>query len=219
MIDLVLIAPVRAYRDALAAVITAELGLQLLTHASSSDEALARVSPRTPAVALLDMGTEQALGGLTVLQRSAPSTRLIGIGVGTGPDQAEVVVRAAEFGISGFVDADQPLGDLVGAIHLAVRGQSSCSPRIAAFLLQALQRRPGPPQLPAPPSADGPGLTPRERVVAELAALGMTNRQIAGRLVLGESTVKSHIHSILRKLKVERRDQILLGIEDLHRLR
>jgi len=220
VIDLVLIAPVRAYRDALAAVITAELGLQLLTHASSSDEALAQVSPRTPAVALLDMGTEQALGGLTALQRSAPSTRLIGIGVGTGPDQAEVVVRAAESGVSGFVDADQPLGDVVGAIHLAVRGQSSCSPRIAALLLQALQRRPAPPQLPAPLSADGgPGLTPRERVVAELAALGMTNRQIASRLVLGESTVKSHIHSILRKLKVEHRDQILLGVEDLHRLR
>ncbi|GIE88167.1 LuxR C-terminal-related transcriptional regulator [Actinoplanes regularis] len=220
MIDLVLIAPVRAYRDALAAMITAEIGLHLLTHASSSDEALARVSPRIPAVALLDMGDAQALGGLIALQRSAPSTRLIGIGVGTGPDQAEVLVRAAESGVSGFVDADQPLGDVVGAIHLAVRGQSSCSPRIAALLLRALQRRSVPPQLPAPPTADGsPGLTPRERVVAELAALGMTNRQIASRLVLGEATVKSHIHSVLRKLGVARRDQILLGVEDLHRLR
>jgi two-component system nitrate/nitrite response regulator NarL len=219
MIDLVLIAPVRAYRDALAAMIAAELGLHLLTHASSSNEALARVSPRTPAVALIDMGSEQALGGLTTLQRSTPSTRLIGIGVGAEPAQAEVVVRAAECGVSGFVDADQPLGDVVGAIHLAMRGQSPCSPRIAALLLQALQRRSAPPQAPAPAADGGPWLTQRERVVAELAALGMTNRQIASRLVLGEATVKSHIHSILRKLNVERRDQILRGVEDLHRLR
>ena len=54
-------------------------------------------------------------------------------------------------------------------------------------------------------------LTPRELVVAELAERGLTNRQIASRLVLGESTVKSHVHAILAKLEVGRRDQIALS--------
>ena len=111
------------------------------------------------------------------------------------------------------MDADQPLSDVLGAIRLAVRGESSCSPRIAALLLQALQRRPCPPTLTrATPALDcDTTLTPRERTVADMAARGMTNRQIAARLVLGESTVKSHVHSILRKLDVGRRDQIVLG--------
>jgi DNA-binding NarL/FixJ family response regulator len=229
MIDVVLIAPVRAYRDALATAIAAEIELHLMAHAASGSEALARVSPRTPAVTLLDLGTEQALPCLTALHRSAPATRVIAIGVGPGPKQAEVVVKAAESGVAGFVDADQPLSDVVGAIHLAVRGQSSCSPRIAALLLHALQRRPGPSPLPVPASSadDAPTLTPRERVVAELVARGLTNRQIASRLVLGESTVKSHVHAILRKVGVERRDQIVLDTDltvgvsgdDIHRLR
>jgi two-component system nitrate/nitrite response regulator NarL len=211
MIDIVLIAPVRAYRDALAKVINAEPGCELIAHAASGTEALARVSPRRPAVALLDFSTDEVLPVLLALRRSTPTTRLLAIGIRTGYDQAETVVLAAESGVHGFVDADQPLTDVVRAIRLTVAGQSPCNPRIATLLLQALRRRPAPPPLPHVPLAVGHSpLTPRERAVAELAGRGLTNRQIATRLVLGEATVKTHVHSILRKLGVDRRDQIVL---------
>jgi two-component system nitrate/nitrite response regulator NarL len=211
VIDIVLIAPIRAYRDALAKVINSEPGCELIAHAASGNEAMARASPRKPAVALLDFSTEEVMPVLKALRHSTPTTRLLAIGIRPDCDQAETVVLAAESGIYGFVDADQPLTDIVGAIRLTAAGQSACNPRIATLLLQALQRHPAPPRLPQMPPVSGHSpLTPRERAVAELAGRGLTNRQIAVRLVLGQSTVKTHVHSILHKLGVDSRDKILL---------
>lgn len=211
MIDLVLIAPVRAYREALAMAIETDPTLQLLAGVSSGSEALACLVTRHPTVALLDFSLDSVVPVMASLRRTAPSTRLVGIGISTGQGQSEAVVRGAEAGLAGFVDADQPLGDVLAAVRLAAKGESPCSPRIAALLLQALQRRPEPPRMPYQLRGQGPTrLTPRELVVAELAQRGLTNRQIASRLVLGESTVKSHVHAILAKLELESRDQIAL---------
>lgn len=185
--------------------------LELLAGVSGAPEALACMVPRQPTVALLDFSLDSVVPLMGSLRRTAPSTRLVGIGISTGQGQSEAVVRGAEAGLAGFVDADQPLSDVLAAIRLAARGQSPCSPRIAALLLQALQRRPEPPRMPHQLKGQGLArLTPREVVVAELAQRGLTNRQIASRLVLGESTVKSHVHAILAKLALESRDQISL---------
>jgi two-component system nitrate/nitrite response regulator NarL len=211
VISVVLIAPVRAYCDALATVIGAESDLQVVACVSTASDALACLSSRQPTAALLDFSVESLVIVMPSLRRTSPSTHLIGIGIST-QRQAEAVIRGAEEGLAGFVDADQPISDLAGAVRLAVRGESSCSPRIAALLLQALQRRPAPPAMPRGDVAPAyRTLTPRELVVAELAGLGLTNRQIASRLVLGESTVKSHLHSVLRKLGLNSRNQIALG--------
>ncbi len=212
MIDLVLIAPVRAYREALAIAIGTDPNLELVAGVSSASEALACMVPRQPTVALLDFSLDSVVPLMDSLRRTAPSTRLVGIGISRGQGQAEAVVRGAEAGLAGFVDAEQPLSDVLAAIRLAARGESPCSPRIAALLLQALQRRPTPPRMLHQLKDRGLArLTPRELVVAELAQRGLTNRQIASRLVLGESTVKSHVHAILAKLDLESRDQIALA--------
>jgi DNA-binding NarL/FixJ family response regulator len=220
VIDVMLVAPVRAYRDALSALIDSDDELRVVAHADSSAEALARLAPGIPGVALLDFGMEPLLPILEALRRMAPSTQMLAFAVPVNGSQSEIIVRAAETGVTGFIDADQPLSEVVHAIHLAVRGQSPCSPRIAATLLGALRRRPGtgrPSALPgelAEVRTDvgaEPALTPRELLVAQLVAHGMTNRQIAGELVVGVATVKTHVHSVLRKLGVGRREQIALA--------
>jgi DNA-binding NarL/FixJ family response regulator len=211
VISVVLVAPVRAYSDALAAVIEAESDIRVTDCIATASEALACLSRRQPAAALLDFSTDSLVTVMPSLRRTSPATRLIGIGI-SAQRQAEDVIRCAEEGLAGFVDADQPISDVTTAVRQAVRGESPCSPRIAALLLQALQRRPSPPSMPRRDLApEFRSLTPRELVVAELAGLGLTNRQIASRLVLGESTVKSHLHSVLRKLGLDSRDQIALG--------
>jgi len=219
VIDVMLVAPVRAYRDALSALIDSDDELRVVAHAESGAEALARLAPVTPSVTLLDFGMEHVLPILEALRRIAPSTQILAFAVPIAGSQSETIVRAAETGVTGFIDADQPIADVVQAIHLAVRGQCPCSPRIAATLLSALRRRPATgyasnrtaEYLTAGMDRAGEAvLTPRELLVAQLVAHGMTNRQIAGELVVGEATVKTHVHSVLRKLGVGHREQIAL---------
>jgi DNA-binding NarL/FixJ family response regulator len=206
LIEVIVIAPVRAHWDALRAAMR-EGGLAVVAGACTAAEAVASIAPRQPAVALLDFGSEDLARTLALLPKVTPSTRLVAYGIRTTRNHRENVVNAAQSGVMAFVGADQPLDDVVLAATLAVRGESSCDPRIAAVLLRSLRRLPAPPQVPllTTDAASGEALTPRERLVAELAASGMTNRQIAAQLVLGESTVKSHIHAVLRKLRITTR--------------
>ncbi|MFB6608740.1 LuxR C-terminal-related transcriptional regulator [Agromyces sp. NPDC056379] len=210
MTDIALIAPVRAYREALAATFASDSEFRIVAQATSFVDAVSSIVPRQPPVALIDFAVADFLWVLGAVHRAAPRTLLVGIGIEPRRDHSELVIRAAEAGLTGFLDADQPIEDIVEAVRLALRGESSCSPRIAALLLHALQRHPEPPAvfgaLPA-----GAALTPREALVADLVGQGLTNRQIASRLVVGESTVKTHVHSILMKLGVAHRTEIFVG--------
>jgi two-component system, NarL family, nitrate/nitrite response regulator NarL len=212
MIDVVLIAPVRAYRDAVKHVLDGEPHLRLIAHGATAVDALASASRLCPAVLLMDLGVQDCFPAVRALRRLAPAMHLIAIGVPEDESVAHTVVVAAEAGIGGFVDADQPISDVVGAITLAVEGKAPCSARIAAILLRTL-RSEVLPHSPARPSA-GLGhhtsqvLTAREYEVAELVARGLTNRQIAVRLVVEPSTIKTHVHAILRKLDATERGEI-----------
>lgn len=219
MIQVMLVAPVRAYREALVGLISADEELAVVAHAASAAEALASAGGRTPSVSLLDFGMEHFLPALAALRHSVPAASVLALGVPTGGLGAETVVRAAETGVTGFIDAEQPLAEVVVAIHQSARGEAPCSPRIAATLLNALRRRTGPPAAArligewelSRADLDSTHLTPRELMVAQLVAHGMSNRQIARELVVGEATVKSHVHAVLRKLGVRSRDQITLA--------
>lgn len=217
MIEIALIAPVRAYRDAVAGALRSAPEIGTVLHGPTFLEATASIAPRQPDVALVDFAVPDLLVTLLNVRRQAPTTRVLGLGIESNQAHCESVIRAAEAGIVGFIDADQPMEELITCVRLALRGQSPCSPRIAALLLQAMRRRPVPPPLPASAAADvgASALTPRQKVVADLAARGLTNRQIASRLVLGESTVKTHVHSILGKLGLERREEIAAVFPDL----
>jgi two-component system, NarL family, nitrate/nitrite response regulator NarL len=215
MIEIGLIAPVRAYREALAAAFGLHLGLRVVAHGASFAGAMSRLAPWQPAVLLVDFAIRDLGGVLSWLRHDASGTRVLAFGIEANRAHSEAVLRAAELGVVGFIDADQPIEDLIDAVRLVIQGESPCSPRIAALLLQSMQQRP------AVPSGLSHGtdstvvviaLTPRERMVAEFAARGMTNRQIANRLVVEQSTVKSHVHSILGKLGLDDRHQIAAAV-------
>jgi DNA-binding NarL/FixJ family response regulator len=100
--------------------------------------------------------------------------------------------------------------DLRRAIESAWNGEAICSPRVAADAFSRLARlsagRP-----PAPLSE----LTPREQEVARLIEQGMSNKQIARRLVITLATVKNHVHNVLEKLRVRRRGEVGARIRTL----
>ncbi|GAA1061409.1 LuxR C-terminal-related transcriptional regulator [Agromyces bracchium] len=212
MIEVVLVAPVRAYREAITAAFAVGEEFHIVSHGQTVVEAMSCVAPRHPHVTLVDFALSDFLGVLRAARGLAPSTLLVGYGIDVSRHQTDLVLRAAEAGLTAFVEAEQPIDDIAAAVRLALRGESSCSPRVATILLQAMRRHPEPPR--SPLAVIGAAeLTPRERVVADLVARGLTNRQIASRLVVGESTVKTHVHSVLAKLGVAHRTEIPVGID------
>lgn len=116
-------------------------------------------------------------------------------------DDDERVLAAIRAGAVGYLLKDTTGDRLAEAVRAAARGESLLPPAIAAKLVAALQREPGPA---APPPELGT-LTTREREILELIAEGLGNRAIAQRVHLSEGTVKNHVTHILDKLGVDSR--------------
>jgi DNA-binding NarL/FixJ family response regulator len=118
-------------------------------------------------------------------------------------DLDEYVYEAVRAGASGFLLKDVTRDELVRAVHVVAAGDALLAPSVTRRVLAELAStargpRPDPAQLDA--------LTAREREVLELLARGATNAEIAGELVVGEATVKSHVAHVLMKLGL--RDRI-----------
>jgi DNA-binding NarL/FixJ family response regulator len=114
------------------------------------------------------------------------------------------VIACAEAGICAYVPQSGTVEDLVEAMTRSLNGELICPPRIAALLFDRVAslstiRLPG---------EDEKALTTREREIAGLIARGLQNKEIARRLCLGNATVKNHVHNILQKLRIQRRNDI-----------
>src|SRR5690606_23165662 len=116
-------------------------------------------------------------------------------------------VEALRAGFRGLLLRDSSPEELLRAIRLVARGEAVLCPPVTARLLDRLAA------LPADDAADPPGLerlTEREREVLHLLGRGLTNAEIAERLVLGETTVKTHVGRVLRKLGLRDRVQAVV---------
>lgn len=212
-IETAIVAPVRAYREALVGRLGQSPGIAVVYHASIGPSAVAQLVRRRPPVALVDFTAEHVVDFVAEARALAPFTRLVAYGVGESSTHSQAVVRAAACGVSAFVECDRPVEEIISAVHRSALDQPVCSPRVVSLLLQALQRGSRSAILADTGWArTADGLTPKERLVADLAARGMTNRQIAARLCVGESTVKTHMHAILRKLGLASRTELAAGI-------
>jgi two-component system nitrate/nitrite response regulator NarL len=200
LVRVFLVADVRVHRDLLAGALAEEDELELAGSAHGEVACMA-VGMSDADVIVID--GESLAGPATVraLAAAAPVAKIVVTGV--GEDEAGVV-ELIEAGIGGYTTVDQPLAEVVTAVVAAADGELQCSPRVSAALAVrvaalAAARRHG--------IGDG-ALTPREREIAALIAEGLSNKQIARQLSIEVATVKNHVHNILRKLGVTRRDQI-----------
>ncbi len=101
-----------------------------------------------------------------------------------------------------------PAEDLVDAIHVVASGEAVVAPRILRRLLDRYADRLPDPNAPAAPALGA--LTEREREVLVLMARGLSNAEIAAKLVLGETTVKTHVGHVLTKLELRDRVQAVV---------
>jgi DNA-binding NarL/FixJ family response regulator len=200
LVRVLLFTDVRLYRELLAAALAEHDGIELAGSAPCDVAAMA-VGMFEPGVVVVDTASVSVPDGLHALAAALPEAKIVAVGVA---DDDEAVVALLEAGAAGYVTAEQPLPDLVAAIEAAAQGVLRCPPRLSA----ALARRMAALAAGRLRETNGNGLTPRQHEIATLIAEGLSNKQIARRLSIEHATVKNHVHSILVKLGVSRRDQV-----------
>jgi len=190
------------------AMITREGGIEVVGHGPCT-EALQKIRNLAPNVVLLDMAGHDCLVIPRRLHAILPALRIVAIGI----TQLETrIIACVEAGICGYVAPSGTIEDLVGVLLRALTGEVICSPRVAALLFERLATLAAD-RLPS--SAVGQ-LTRREQQIAGLIALGLQNKEIARHLCLGHTTVKNHVHNILQKLNLQRRNEIFGRHFDIH---
>jgi len=195
---LLVVTDIRLYREGLAdALARMDAVDEVVTAASGASAVLAARSGHVD-IALVDMGTPQALGTIRALLSARPHLRVVALGIDDDPQ----AVECAAAGIAGYVSRDAGLATLAEAIALVGRGEAPCPGRTAALLLShiAAQSRVRETVI---------DLTPREREVLDLVRTGLTNRQIARALDLQLSTVKNHVHNVLGKCGASTRGEVI----------
>jgi DNA-binding NarL/FixJ family response regulator len=125
-------------------------------------------------------------------------------------DLDEYVFHAIRAGASGFLLKDVRPAELVEAIRVVAAGEALLAPSVTRRLLERFAR--DVPEERAPPSLEV--LTERELEILRLVAQGLSNAEIAAELVVGETTVKTHVSSILRKLRLRDRVQAVVAAYD-----
>jgi two-component system, NarL family, nitrate/nitrite response regulator NarL len=198
-VRVLLVADVRLHRELLADALAEHDGLELA--GSAPDDVAATAALFEPAVVVVNTATLAPADELHSLALALPEAKIVVLGVPTDDD---AIVRILEAGAAGFVTAEQSLPDLVAAVEAAAAGELECPPHLAA----ALVRRVTALAAGGAREANGNGLTPRQRQIATLIADGLSNKQIARTLSIERATVKNHVHTILIKLGITRRDQV-----------
>ncbi len=176
--------------------------VRIVGEAASGQEAVQKAARHTPDVVLMDLNMPDMDGVAATrkIRRLSPGTQVV---VLTSYDDDEHVLPAVRAGAASYLLKDATPAELIAAVRKAVQGEAVLHPRVAARLLREVQQPGAAPQRPQP-FAD---LTDRELEVLRLIAEGLSNAEIAARLVVSEGTVKTHVSNILAKLHLSDRTQ------------
>ena len=190
-------------------VLTGEEDIEVVGEAANGQDAIELAARTRPDVIVMDirMPVMDGVEATRRLARADGESRGPRILVLTTFDTDEHVMDALRAGASGFLLKDVTPADFVAAIRVVAAGDALIAPSVTRRLLDRFARLPSP--------ADGTDevlgqLTERELEVLKLVAEGLSNREIAERLVLAEPTIKTHVSHLLLKLDLRDRAQLVV---------
>lgn len=193
-------------RRGLGAFLSAYPDLELVGEAESGAEALEQCARLQPDVVLMDLMMPEMDGAAATaaLRRQFPQVKVIAL---TSFREDDLVQRVIQAGAIGYLLKNVSGNELAQAIRAAHAGRPTLAPEAAQALINAATKPPAP----------GHALTVRERDVLALMVKGLSNTEIADRLIVSQSTIKGHVSNILAKLEVtSRTEAVALAVE--HRL-
>ncbi len=189
------------------ALLDAQSDIEVVGEAADGKEAISLAKRETPDVILMDIRMP-GLDGLAATRAIAAEQTLSGarILILTTFDLDEYVFEAIRSGASGFLVKDTEPAELLVAVHAIARGDGLLSPRITRRLIEEFAARAKQPHN----TAALDELTPREREVLALVGAGLSNDEIAERLVLSPHTAKTHVSRTMLKLGARDRAQLVI---------
>jgi DNA-binding NarL/FixJ family response regulator len=198
----------RLLRTGFRVILDAEPDITVVGEAADGRSAIDVVRRRRPDVVLMDIRMPE-LDGLQAAETllADPDVRTAVVMLTTF-DLDEYIYEALRVGASGFLLKDTPSDRLLDAVRVAAAGEALLAPSITRRLIERFTHAARPPAGAVP--AELAELTARELDVLRLVAAGLSNTEIAARLVLGENTVKTHVAHVLAKLGLRDRVQAVV---------
>jgi two-component system, NarL family, response regulator DevR len=182
--------------------------MEVVGEAGTAEEALSRIPPTRPDVAIIDMRLPDG-DGVEVCREVRSRDPKVQCLILTSFADDEALFDAIMGGAAGYLLKQIKGTDLVDAVRRVASGQSLLDPSVTARVLERLRRGPEEDERLA-------RLTDQERRILDLIAEGLTNRQIAQRIFLAEKTVKNYVSNMLAKLGMERRTEAAVFAARLH---
>jgi DNA-binding NarL/FixJ family response regulator len=217
MIRIVLVDDQTLIRQGIQTLLELEPDLKVVGVAGNGREALAVVERSQPDVVLMDVRMPE-LDGVAATRQLVAANPGLGVIILTTFDDDEYIFEGLKAGARGYLLKDISSDEMAAAIRTVAAGQALIQPSIARKVVAEFGRLASrPAAAPGAPELESP-LTERELEVLHGLAAGLSNREIADKLVITEGTVKNHVSSLLGKLDVRDRTQAVLKAQALRLL-
>jgi DNA-binding NarL/FixJ family response regulator len=180
-------------RAGLVKILGAEPDIKVVGEAGDGLEAINKAPEVNPDVILMDIFMPRCTGleATAAIKEKNPDARVL---ILTVSEQEEDLLQALRFGAQGYLLKSATTTEIVDAVRRTAAGEVMLSPSIAAKLVAEFRQK-----------ANEPELSPREMQVLQLVGEGLTNSEIAQRVFVSESTVRTYLHRILDKLHLKNR--------------
>ncbi|WP_341683554.1 response regulator transcription factor [Nocardia farcinica] len=205
MIRVLLVDDQPLIRSGFRALLELEDDIEVVAEAGDGTEGIALAARHLPDIALIDIRMP-VLDGIETTRRIAADPALAGVHVVvlTNYGMDEYVFHALRAGAAGFLVKDIRPEDFLHAVRVAARGDALLAPSITRRLIDRFVTEP------LAPDVETAGLTTREREAVVLAARGLSNDEIAERMVISPLTAKTHINRAMTKLHARDRAQLVI---------